>query len=150
MPVEDNVQLMRRWFHEVWNDGRIQTVYDLFASDGVARGQRNAETEMRGPEQFAQFVSEIRGAFPDIKLQIEDIFGAEDKVVVRWSATMTHSGVALGLPATGKTVRSRGISIAMIDKGKIIEGWDNWDQLGMLKQIGAYTQPEATILARSA
>jgi steroid delta-isomerase-like uncharacterized protein len=150
MPVEDNVQLMRRWFHEVWNDGRIQTVYDLFASDGVARGQRNAETEMRGPEQFAQFVSEIRGAFPDIKLQIEDIFGAEDKVVVRWSGTMTHSGVALGLPATGKTVRSRGISIVTIDKGKIIEGWDNWDQLGMLEQIGAYTEPEVTILAKSA
>ena len=150
MPVEDNMQLMRRWFQEVWNDGRIQTVYELLASYGVTRGQRNAETEIRGPEQFAQFVREIRGAFPDIKLKIEDIFGAEDKVVVRWSATMTHRGIALGIPATGKAVRSRGISIATIDKGKIIEGWDNWDQLGMLEQIGAYTQPEATILAKGA
>ena len=149
MPVEDNMHLMRRWFQEVWNDGRIQTVYDLLASDGVARGQRNAETEIRGPDQFAQFVCDVRGAFPDIKLRIEDIFGAEDKVVVRWSATMTHSGI-VGIPASGKIVRSRGISIATIEKGKIIESWDSWDQLGMLKQMGAYTRPEPTILAKSA
>ena len=150
MPVEENIQLMRRWFQQVWNEGRIQTVYDLLASDGVARGQRGAETEIRGPEQFAQFVREIRGAFPDIKVQIEDIFGAGDKVVVRWSAKMTHSGDALGIPATGKTVRSRGISIATIDDGKIVEGWDNWDQLGMLAQVGVYKQAEATTLAKSA
>jgi steroid delta-isomerase-like uncharacterized protein len=150
MSVEENIQLMQRWFEEVWNAGRIQTVYDLLALDGVARGQRGAETEVRGPEQFAQFAREIRGAFPDIKLQIEDIVGAGDKVVVRWLATMTHSGDALGIAATGKTVRSRGISIVTIDKGKIVEGWDNWDQLGMLEQIGAYKQPEPTILAKSA
>jgi steroid delta-isomerase-like uncharacterized protein len=150
MPVEENIQLMRRWFQQVWNEGRIQTVYDLLASDGVARGQRGAETEIRGPEQFAEFVREIREAFPDIKVQIEDILGAGDKVVVRWSATMTHSGDSLGIPATGKTVRSRGISIGTIENGKIVEGWDNWDQLGMLEQIGVYKQPEATILAKSA
>jgi steroid delta-isomerase-like uncharacterized protein len=150
MPIEENFELMRRWFQQVWNEGRVQTVYDLLAADGVARGQRGADTEIHGPEQFAQFVSEIRGAFPDIKLQIEDILGAEDKVVVRWSATMTHSGDALGIPATGKTVRSRGISIARIERGKIVEGWDNWDQLGMLEQLGMYKQPEATILAKTA
>ena len=92
----------------------------------------------------------FRGAFPDIKLVVEDILGAEDKVVVRWSAKMTHSGDALGIAATDKTVRSRGISIARIARGKIVEGWDNWDQLGMLEQLGAYTPPETVILAKSA
>jgi len=150
MPVEENVQLMRRWFQEVWNDGRTQTVHDLVAPHAVARGQRAAESEIRGPEEFATFVKEIRGSFPDIKLKIEDIFGAHDKVVVRWSATMTHTGVALGVPPSGKSVRSRGITIARIVGGKIVEGWDNWDQLGMLEQIGGYKQPESTPLAKSA
>ena len=150
MPIEENLELMRRWFQQVWNEGRIQTVYDLLASDGVARGQRGAETEIHGPDEFAEFVREIRGAFPDIKVQIEDILGAGDKVVVRWSATMTHSGDALGIPATGKSVRSRGISIATIERGKIVEGWDNWDQLGMLEQLGVYKQAEAVILAKTA
>jgi steroid delta-isomerase-like uncharacterized protein len=149
MPVKENIQLMERWFEEVWNQGRTQTVYELLSPNCVARGQRQADGEIRGPEEFVRFVEEIRGTFPDIHLRIEDIFGAEDKVVVRWCGVMTHSGDALG-PATGKTVRSRGISIARIRDGQVVEGWDNWDQLGMLQQIGAYTAPDAAILAKSA
>jgi predicted ester cyclase len=88
-------------------------------------------------------VREIRGAFPDIQVKVEDVFGAGDKVVLRWSAIMTHTGDALGLTASGRTVRSRGITIARIVDGKVVEGWDNWDQLGMLEQIGVYKQPLA-------
>ena len=102
-----------------------------------------AGKEIRGPKEFEDFVREIRGAFPDIKVTVEDIFGADDKVVMRWSAVMTHTGDALGMPATGRMVRSQGITIARIVDGKIIEGWDSWDQLGMLEQIGAYNPPLA-------
>ena len=56
MPVDENIQLMQRWFQEVWNEGRIQTVYDLLAPEAIARGQRAAEAEIRGPEEFVQFV----------------------------------------------------------------------------------------------
>ena len=141
MSSDDNVQLMRRWFQEVWNEGRIQTVHELLSPDAVATGQRGAESKIRGPEEFEKFVREFRGAFPDIKVTVEDVFGAGDKVVLRWSATMTHTGDAPGLPASNRAVRSRGITIARFEEGKIVEGWDNWDQLGMLEQIGAYQQP---------
>src|SRR5579862_5260762 len=80
------------------------------------------------------------------ELVVEDVFGAGDKVVLRWSATMTHRGDHLGMPATGKPVRITGITIARIANNQIIEGWDNWDQSGMLKQIGAYVAPQATWL----
>ena len=142
MSVEQNVELLRRWFQEVWNEGRTDVIYEVLSPDGIARGQRSAESEIRGPKEFEKFVHEIRGAFPDIKLSVEDIFGAGDQVVVRWSAVMTHTGDALGMPASGRTVRSRGISIARFLDGKIVEGWDNWDQLGMLEQIGVYKQPQ--------
>jgi len=143
MSADENVQLMRRWFQEVWNEGRIQTVYDLLAPDAVAKGQRGATAEIRGPEEFAKFVREMRGAFPDIKVNVEDVFGAGDKVVLRWSGVMTHTGDAPGLPASGQTVRVGGITIAQIVDGRIVEGWDSWDQLGMLEQIGVYKQPLA-------
>jgi steroid delta-isomerase-like uncharacterized protein len=141
MTLERNVQLMQRWFQEVWNEGNTQTVHDLLAPDAVARGHKGPQGEIRGPNEFLHFVRQIRGAFPDIRLVVEDIFAAQDKVVVRWSATMTHTGKGLGIPATGKSVRSTGISIVRIVNGKIVEGWDNWDQLGMLEQIGAYSAP---------
>jgi predicted ester cyclase len=63
---------------------------------------------------------------------------------------MTHTGDGLGIPASGKAVRLTGITIGRIQDGKIIEGWDNWDRLAMLEQIGAYRQPEASMLAKSA
>src|ERR1043166_9886431 len=86
MSAEENIQLMRRWFQEVWNEGRVQTVYELLSADGVATGQRGGDKEIRGPEEFEKFMREIRGAFPDIQLKVEDVFGAGDKVVLRWSA----------------------------------------------------------------
>ena len=149
MSVEQNIELMRRWFQEVWNEGRTQTVHELLASDAVARGQRGGNKLMRGPEEFVQFVHEIRGAFPDIRVHIEDVFGAEDKVALRWSGTMTHTGDTMG-PATGRTVQIGGISIACFKDGKIAGGWDHWDQLGMLEQLGLYHAPETPTLAKTA
>lgn len=143
MSVEDNIQLMRRWFQEVWNEGRVQTVYELFSPDGIARGQEGAEGELHGPQEFEGFVRKIRGSFSDMQLTVEDVFGADDKVALRWSAVMKHTGDALGFPASGRTVRSRGITLVRFADGKIVEGWDNWDQLGMLQQIGALSTPLA-------
>jgi predicted ester cyclase len=59
---------------------------------------------------------------------------------------MTHRGDHLGMAASGKRVRMTGITIARIADKKIVEGWDNWDQLGMLKQIGAYENSQTTLL----
>jgi steroid delta-isomerase-like uncharacterized protein len=140
MSADENIQMLRRWFQEIWNEGQTDTIHELFSPDGVARGQRGGKGEIRGPEEFEKFVHEIRGAFPDMQVQVEDVFGADDKVVLRWSATMTHSGDTLGLPASGRTVHTCGITIARFADGQIVEGWDNWDQLGMLEQIGAYKQ----------
>jgi predicted ester cyclase len=47
---------------------------------------------------------------------------------------MTHTGDQLGLPATNKRVKITGITIAQIENGKIIRGWDNWDQLALQQQ----------------
>jgi steroid delta-isomerase-like uncharacterized protein len=146
MSVEENVELIRRWFKEVWNEGKTQTVYELLSPDAIGLGQLEDGSQLRGPAEFLPLVERIRGAFPDINMVVEDAFGAEDKVVLRWSATMTHRGDHLGIPASGKPVRMTGITIARIADKKIIEGWDNWDQLGMLKQIGAYASPQTSLL----
>ena len=135
MSVEENVVLMRRWFREVWNEGKTQTIYDLMDENGIAVGQDQPGVVIRGPRGFEKFVNKIRGAFPDLKITLEDAFGADDKVVIRWSATMTHTGEGLDIAPTGKPVKVTGISIAQIENGKIVRGWDNWDQLAMQQQL---------------
>jgi len=75
-----------------------------------------------------------------MKFTVEDAFGSGDRVVVRWSAVMTHTGNQLGMPASNKTVRITGIAITRIEKGKIMEGWDNWDRFAMMEQIADSAQ----------
>jgi steroid delta-isomerase-like uncharacterized protein len=107
------------------------------ADNAVGIGQGGPEVAIRGPQAFQEFVQRLRSAFPDIHVNIEDAFGTEDKAVARWSATMTHQGDQLGIPASGKQVRITGITIVRIANGQIVEGWDNWDQLTMMREIGA-------------
>jgi steroid delta-isomerase-like uncharacterized protein len=135
MSVEENIALMRRWFEEIWNEGRVQTIYDLMAENAIGIGQDQPGVEIHGPADFVALYNRIHGAFPDIKITVEDAFGAGDKVTVRWSAVMTHTGDHLGIPATKRPVRITGITIAQIEKGKIVRGWDNWDQLALMQQL---------------
>jgi len=150
MSTKENVALMRRWFEEVWNQGKIETVHELLSEDAVGIGQGEPSAKIHGPADFIPFVERIRGAFPDMKVTVEDAFGARDKVVVRWSGTMTHTGDQLGIPASGKPVQISGITIVRIRDGKIIEGWDNWDQLAMMQQIAAFEQPKAMLVKKTA
>src|ERR1700722_13248569 len=131
-----NVSLIRRWFDEVWNHGRIETIYELMAPNAIGIGQGGGKVALHGPQQFQAFVETLRGAFPDITVTIEDAFESGDKVVARWTATMTHKSGELGIAASGKSVTISGISIAQIVNGKIIAGWDRWDELGMMRAIG--------------
>ena len=146
MSVEENVKLMRRWFQEVWNERNTQTINELVAPNAVTFGQLEDGQPLRGAAGFAAFAGRILGAFTEIHFVVEDVFGAGDKGVARWSATMTHSGDDLGMPATGKQVRLTGISVVRVSDGKFVEGWDNWDQLGLMKQLGVYQVPEAALL----
>ena len=144
---QENVAIVRRWFDEVWNRGQLATIHELMAADAVGIGQGGGEVAIRGPHEFQAFVEKLRGAFPDIHVTIEDAFAAGDKVAARWSATMTHHGDHLGLPASGKKVRITGISLVKIANGKIVAGWDNWDQLTMMREIGALKGAEIPLAA---
>jgi len=135
MSVEENIVLMRRWFKEVWNEGRVQTIYDLVDENIVAVGQDAPGVEIRGPADFLKLYNRLRGAFPDIKFTLEDTFGADDKVMVRWSAVATHTGDHLGIPATNRPVRVTGITVVRVAKGKVVQAWDNWDQLALMQQL---------------
>ncbi len=150
MTSSDNISLMQRWYREVWRERNDETIRELLAPNARLWGQIAPDQEITGPEGFIAFAQRIREAFPDAEVVVEDAFAVNDKVAVRWTATGTHKGDGFGVPATGKRIRIRGTTIARIVDGKVVEGWDNWDRLGMLEQIGAYTSPETVMLAKTA
>ena len=134
----ENKALVERWFEEVWNQGRSDVVDEMFAADGVVHGLGD---ERRGPDGFKLFHAAFRQAFPDVRVEVEDVIAEGDKVAYRLTATGIHSGNGLGFAATGRPVRFVAMGFARIENGKIAEGWNVLDQLGMLTQLGAITPP---------
>jgi steroid delta-isomerase-like uncharacterized protein len=94
-----------------------------------------------GPEGVKQLIQLYRGAFPDVRMTIEDQIAEGDLVVTRWTATGTHRGDLQGIAPTGRQARISGIAIDRIAGGKITENWENWDTLGLLQQVGAIPEP---------
>ena len=84
-----------------------------------------------------QMIGMMRGIFPDLVLSTEDLIAEGDKVVLRWSATGTHQGGFMGVPATGNKVTVTGIGIDRIEGGRIVEHWEQFDAMGMMQQMGA-------------
>lgn len=132
-----NSELIRCWFDEVWNQGREATIDELCAPDAIGHGQTLDGSDILGPEPFRQFWLNFRSAFSSIHIQIERTIEEGELVLAQWTLTMKHTGSFLGIASTGKEITARGMSIQRFVDGRIREAWDNWDQLGVMTQLGA-------------
>ena len=129
----ENARLARRWLEEVWNQRRTDTIDELLTDESVCHSEAGS---LRGKREFrdrnhAVFLS----ASPDLRVTVEGTVTEGDDVVVRWFMTGTHLGDALGIPATGRSVSFRGMTWIRYSGGKIIEGWDCWNQSGLLQAL---------------
>ena len=121
-----------RWFDEVWNKGRRAAIAELLAPDAVLHED---DKDIVGPEGFYAFYDRLNAAFSDFRVTVQDTIAEGDRLCVRWTCSCKHTGDAMGMPATHKTVHVTGMSILRIANGRLVEGWQNWDMLGMLEQI---------------
>jgi steroid delta-isomerase-like uncharacterized protein len=137
MSVE-NKAVVRRWFEEVWNKGRAAAIDEMLAPNGVIHGLGKS---IHGPSEFRTFHAGYRTAFPDVKIHIDDIVAEGDTVAVRWSAMATHGGELLGFSATQKAVKFTGMGFARVQGGKIVEGWNNYDELRIFGDLGIVNLP---------
>lgn len=138
---EANKVVVRRWFEEVWNQGREASIDELFAVGAVAHGLGDSEADVHGPAEFKLFAAHIRGAIPDVHIQVEDLVAEGDRVAVRIILRGTHTGPGLGVSPTGRKVSIQGVIIVRIVDGQIVEGWNCYDQLGLLRQVGGLPGP---------
>lgn len=129
---EGNKAIVRRLFDECLNQRRPELYPELF-SDVVYRTPLFGELHK---EEHRQFLLSFIAGFPDARWTIEDQFAEEGRVVTRWTFTGTHNGTFMGIDATGKQLRTPGISIHRIAGGKIVEEWAEWDTLAVMQQWG--------------
>jgi predicted ester cyclase len=121
-----------RWFEQVWNRKRREAIGEMMAPGAAIH--EGGET-VYGPEGFYPFFDRMLAAFSELHVTVQDTIIEGDKMCVRWSCTMKHTGGGLGMAPTGRVLETTGISILTIAGGKAVECWQNWDMLGLMQQI---------------
>ena len=132
MSIETNIAIVRRYFDQVFNQGRHDLADEFLSEDVELHGSGLAP----GLGAIKGWLTVFGSAFPDQHTEIEDVIAREDRVVVRTTLKATHQGEMQGIPATGKVVHLPAITIFRLDNGRIVEGWLAADNLSMMQQLG--------------
>lgn len=130
MPTEQNKQLVQRLYEDYLNPNKLDTLGDIMSAELV-----NGDGT-RGPAGFAVTMSRLRGGFPDLHYNIEELVAEGDRVVVRWTLHGTHTGEFRGLEPSGKKIVNDGVAIFQIANGKIVHATVQTDRLGFLMALG--------------
>jgi len=133
MSAEDEA-VVRRFYEQMNNGRKNEIAAELFTADHQMHDPQSPAGP--GPDGMAEVVAVYQNGV-DGHWQINEIFSAGDRVVVRWTGSGKHVGDVNGIPATGRPVSGiECISIHRMAGGKIAETWEVWDTLGFLQQLG--------------
>ena len=139
MSTEKNKEIIDRLIMEVWGQGDMDLLADIVDTDFL---DHTTTGDVSGSENFRELVIAFRNAFPDINFSINDMIAERDKVVARWAARGTHKGEFLGNAASDNPISITGVHIYRITDEKLQERWGNWDQLGLMQQLGVTPSPK--------
>ena len=128
-------------FAEAVNTGKYELFDEVVAADCVDHDP--GPGQVAGPAGYRALFTEMRAAFPDMKVGVEAMVADDDAIAFAYTFTGTQKGPLMGIPATGKAVKARGLQISKFKDGKMVERWGSSDQLGMLQQIGAVVGAKA-------
>ncbi|MBP9146011.1 MAG: ester cyclase [Thermoanaerobaculia bacterium] len=127
-----NREIALRWMEEVWNQRREEVIDELMHADAVGHMEGG---DVHGPAGFKAARAAFLEALPDLRIAVEDSVAEGDQVVLRWRVTGTHLGTGLGIPPSGRVIEARGMSWFRFRDGQMIEGWDSWDQSGLIQKL---------------
>ncbi len=129
---------------EIWNNGNLALVEDVFAPEIVARTSTFPE-EIVGLEGIKNWITFARTSYPDLHMTFDEVIVKGDKIAARFTVTGTNTGpmsMPFGeLPPTGKQVRFTGIGIDRVQNGKIAEELVVYNVLDMMLQLGFTLTP---------
>ena len=137
---EQNKTVVRRLIDELWNKGNLQVADEIIAPTYQHHDPSSPDFG-KGPESEKKRVNHYRTAFHDFRLNIEDLYAEGETVVARWSCRGVHNGDLNGIAPTNKQFAITGVTICRFDHGKIVEGFVNWDALGLMRQLGVVPEP---------
>lgn len=134
---QTQVDLMKRVTRKVieaLNQANPDTLDETHDPNAVWHGPGGKE--IRGITGIKEMVSGYTTAFPDLKMTVEDLVAEGDRIACHWRVVGTHDGPLGDIPATGRKIDIHGHIVSRFKRGKIVEEFESFDELGMLKQLG--------------
>jgi predicted ester cyclase len=134
MDVAERELRVRTFVDEEWNGRNYEAAQDLYA-ETYANGFGT------GPAARVEPIRHYHEAFPDLRLEIEDLITSDDTVVLRSTFRGTDTGGYLGRDPTGRSVDEWVVTIMHFDGDKVVREWVGADKLGLFIQLGVVDDP---------
>ena len=134
MAVGEHAKQVRTFVDEVWNGRNYEAAADLYS-------EKYTNPFGTGPTARTEPIRRYHGAFPDLRLDIEDLIVAGDEVVLRCTFRGTDTGGYVGRAPTGRTVEEWVVSIMRFEDDKVVKEWIGADKLGLFIQLGVLDSP---------
>jgi predicted ester cyclase len=134
--MSTHAAIIARWFEEVWNQGNEAAIDEFFSAEGRCYGFPNPDSVITRDE-FKATVRQFRTTFTGIHASVDDTVSQGDKLVMRWTAHMRHTGPGLGFAPTGESVTLTGMAFLHTRDGLIIEGWNALDMTAVVARLSA-------------
>jgi steroid delta-isomerase-like uncharacterized protein len=122
--------------YAAWNAHDPEAVASVFAEDAITRDAGSAEASL-GRDAVRERAANLLAAFPDLRLERQELVIDGDRHADRWVLTGTHDGELMGIPPTGRPVRVEGATFTrMNDEGLVAEDHHLVDLARLLDQLG--------------
>ena len=135
MTLEDNKAIVRRFVDEIFVQGRKETVDELLADDFVAHTWPSTTGDPK--QDLKSAIERAAAGLSEPEFTIDDIIAEGDRVAARLTTAATQTGEFMGMPPSGKRYSIEEIHWFRLRDGKVVEHWHQFDQMGMMKQLGA-------------
>lgn len=126
-------------YEQIWvdglNRGDVSGADEAFAENCIIH-MAGAPDPNLSVSEFKELLSGLLTAFPDLHISVNDQMVFGDKVATRWTAIGTHTGPLGDSPPSGNKAKFEGLILDRVVEGQVVERWEQWDQMGMLQQIG--------------
>jgi steroid delta-isomerase-like uncharacterized protein len=147
MSAESNKAIVRRYFDELLNQGRLKVAEEILSPEIVFCDPFGT---FQGADRLQRFFLMVRKAFPDLHYTAEPGIAEDDVVVSCFTSYGTYLGefhgfgAFQGAPSSGRKVSVKGVSIFQIRDGKITEVRTFYDTYDQMRQLGLIPSLNAT------
>lgn len=117
-----NIELVYHFFKEGYENKNYDLVMSYLSNDYIDHSPAGA----RGNSQAVEILKLVESQFSALSVKVLDIFSDNDMVATRVSFEGIHSGVCMGIPATGKRIHFEALENFKVTGGRIVESWGYW------------------------